>query len=138
MKDGKMLDHRQTLKDTAASLNKRITEFGPEENILSRTARTASVFLNKEVNEYDISMILHCYSLAHLQNARSGSGFYSTAIQHLSLAAQFSGPEPEAEPNSVSVAEQTIDDGIAAMAAKYSPKHPYNVSIAGLDIKTER
>jgi hypothetical protein len=88
--------------------------YGSPVECFERIAALATITLNKEVSTYDVAMILHCTHLGRLQQDRTNVEHYVDGINYLAFASEFIDSQ-----RSVMVA---MDDDIAAMARKLSPK----------------
>jgi len=84
------MNHRDVLKNAASLLAERGKEYGPEHACFERSAKMATIALNKEISMYDVAMILAMNKIARLQESRTKSDHYIDLINYAAFAAQFS------------------------------------------------
>jgi hypothetical protein len=84
------MNHRDILKAAASLLTERGKEYGPEDACFERSAKLASIALNKPISKYDVAMILAMNKVARLQESRAKADHYVDWINYTAFAAQFS------------------------------------------------
>lgn len=84
------MNHRDILKAAASLLTERGKEYGPEDACFDRSAKLASIALNKSISMYDVSIILAMNKIARLQESRTKTDHYIDMINYAAFAAQFS------------------------------------------------
>lgn len=84
------MNHREVLKSAASLLTERGKEYGPEHACFERSAKLATIALNKPISMYDVAMILAMNKIARLQESRTKADHYIDLINYSAFAAQFS------------------------------------------------
>jgi len=109
------MNHKDALTKAATLINQRGSEYGPEDACFDRSAKLASIVLNKTITKYDVAMILAMNKMARLQESRSKDDHYIDAMNYMAFASQFSG-----EFETVAAA---VEDDVKAMASKLAPDY---------------
>ena len=116
------MNHTDVLTNAINILRDRDTKYGPVQEMFERTAKLASIILDKEVTPYEISIILRCMKDARKKHDRFNVDHYADAINYEAFAYQFATAD----------IDRTSEDAVtSALAKKFAPDMPntgeYNV-----------
>ena len=109
------MQYTDALTTVAKTLSERGKEYGPADECFERSAKIASIVLNKSISKYDVAMILMVNKLARLQESRQNPDHYIDGMGYLAFATQFA-----KEFESITVA---VEDEVRAMASKLTPDY---------------
>jgi len=111
------MNHKDLLADAVATLRDRGNRYGPMEEMFDRTARLASIILDRTVTPYEITTILKCLKDARKKYDRANPEHYMDNVNYEAFSAQFI--TVPVEPSAADIAE---DEMIRAMAQKLAPQ----------------
>lgn len=83
------MNHKDLLADAVATLRERGNRYGPMEEMFDRTARLASIILDRTVTPYEITTILKCLKDARKKYDRANPEHYMDNINYEAFSAQF-------------------------------------------------
>ena len=109
------MNHKDLLADAVATLRERGTRYGPMEEMFDRTARLASIILDRTVTPYEITTILKCLKDARKKYDRANPEHYMDNVNYEAFIIV------PVEPTAADIAE---DEMIRAMAQKLAPHQP--------------
>jgi hypothetical protein len=117
-----LMNHTEVLANAVAVLRERDVKYGPVQEMFDRTAKLASIILDREITPYEISIILRCMKDARKKHDRFNIDHYADAINYEAFAYQFATAD----------IDKAADDAVtSALAKKFAPEMPntgeYNV-----------
>ena len=113
------MNHKDLLADAVATLRDRQHRYGPMEEMFDRTARLASIILDRTVTPYEITTILKCLKDARKKYDRANPEHYMDNVNYEAFSAQFI--LVPVEPTAAEIAE---DEMIRHMAQQLKPMPP--------------
>jgi len=116
------MNHTEVLAEAVRILRERDAKYGDVQEMFERTAKLASIILDKEVTPYEITVILKCMKDARKKNDKLNLEHYADNINYEAFTYQFA----------TASADRTAEDAVtAALARKFAPEMPntgeYNV-----------
>ena len=110
------MNHTEVLTNAINILRDRDTKYGPVQEMFERTAKLASIILDRDVTPYEITVILKSLKDARKKYDRLNVEHYSDNINYEAFSYQF------ATAGLDEVAENQI---AAELAKKLAPVNPY-------------
>ena len=83
------MKYLETMTSSVTSIREKDERFGPAETVFDKTAKLASIKLDKELTPYDIVTILGCLNDARKIKDRLGSEHYVDNVNLEAFALQF-------------------------------------------------
>ena len=116
------MNHTDVLTNAINILRDRDTKYGPVQEMFERTAKLASIILDRDVTPYEITVILKCLKDARKKYDRLNVEHYSDNINYEAFSYQFA----------TATTDQAAEDAVMSeLAKKLSPMMPnsgeYNV-----------
>jgi hypothetical protein len=116
------MNHTDVLAEAVRILRERDTKYGDVQEMFERTAKLASIILDKEITPYEITVILRCLKDARKKNDPFNLEHYADNINYEAFTYQLKTAELDRE------AEDAMT---ASIAQKFAPELPntgeYNV-----------
>lgn len=108
------MQYADIMTEAARLYNERGRQYGDMRSVLERTANIASLIIGKTITAHEIALVLHSAKLARLDNDRMNPENYTDGVNYYAYAGELilgdrKNPMDE------------IDDGVAALAAKFAP-----------------
>ena len=110
------MNHTDVLAEAVRILRERDTKYGDVQEMFERTAKLASIILDKEVTPYEITVILKCMKDARKKNDRLNLEHYADNINYEAFTYQLKTAELDRE------AEDAMT---ASIAQKFAPELPH-------------
>ena len=116
------MNHTDVLTNAINILRDRDTKYGPVQEMFERTAKLASIILDRDVTPYEITVILKCLKDARKKYDRLNVEHYSDNINYEAFSYQFA----------TASTDQAAEDAVMSeLAKKLAPIMPnsgdYNV-----------
>ncbi|CAB4127599.1 hypothetical protein UFOVP95_32 [uncultured Caudovirales phage] len=116
------MNHTDVLAEAVRILRERDTKYGDVQEMFERTAKLASIILDKTITPYEITVILKCMKDARKKNDRLNLEHYADNINYEAFTYQLATSEMD---------QENEDAVIAAIAKKFAPEltneEEYNV-----------
>ena len=109
------MNHTDVLTNAINILRDRDTKYGPVQEMFERTAKLASIILDRDVTPYEITVILKCLKDARKKYDRLNVEHYSDNINYEAFSYQF------ATASTDQVAEDAV---MSELAKKLAPMMP--------------
>ena len=109
------MNHTDVLTNAINILRDRDTKYGPVQEMFERTAKLASIILDRDVTPYEITVILKCLKDARKKYDRLNVEHYSDNINYEAFSYQFATASLDAE---------TEDKLTAEFAKRFAPVMP--------------
>ena len=111
------MNHTEVLTNAINILRDRDTTYGPVQEMFERTAKLASIILDRDVTPYEITVILKCLKDARKKYDRLNVEHYSDNINYEAFSYQFA----------TAGADEAAEDAVTAeLAKKLAPMMPNN------------
>ena len=111
------MNHTEVLTNAINILRDRDTKYGPVQEMFERTAKLASIILDRDVTPYEITVILKCLKDARKKYDRLNVEHYSDNINYEAFSYQFA----------TAGADEAAEDAVTAeLAKKLAPMMPNN------------
>lgn len=116
------MNYTDVFAQAIATLRERGEKYGNAAEMFDRTARLATIILDKEISSFEVATILKCMKDARKKNDRFNVDHYIDAINYEAFAYQFVTAD----------IDKAADDAVtSALAKKFAPEMPntgeYNV-----------
>ena len=109
------MNHTEVLTNAINILRDRDTKYGPVQEMFERTAKLASIILDRDVTPYEITVILKCLKDARKKYDRLNVEHYSDNINYEAFSYQFA----------TAGADEAAEDAVTAeLAKKLAPIMP--------------
>ena len=109
------MNHTDVLTNAINVLRDRDSKYGPVQEMIERTAKLASIILDRDVTPYEITVILKCLKDARKKYDRLNVDHYSDNINYEAFSYQF------ATASTDQVAEDAV---MSELAKKLAPMMP--------------
>lgn len=107
------MDHRETLRLAAVTLNDRGKEYGDPDKCFADAAAVASIMLRKIITKYDVVKIIEAVKIAREAESPHRADNYVDRINYVAFACQFSPAFDDRDAN---------DEGLREIAARFAPR----------------
>lgn len=108
------MQYADIMTEAARLYNERGRQYGDMRTVLERTSAIASLIIGKTITSHEIALVLHAAKLARLDHDRMNPDHYTDGVNYFAYAGELIlGQKP-------SLMDE-IDDGVAALAAKFAP-----------------
>ena len=109
------MNHTDVLTNAINILRDRDTKYGPVQEMFERTAKLASIILDRDVTPYEITVILKCLKDARKKYDRLNVEHYSDNINYEAFSYQFA----------TASTDQAAEDAVMSeLAKKLAPMMP--------------
>ena len=109
------MNHTEVLTNAINILRDRDTKYGPVQEMFERTAKLASIILDRDVTPYEITVILKCLKDARKKYDRLNVEHYSDNINYEAFSYQFA----------TASTDQAAEDAVMSeLAKKLAPIMP--------------
>ena len=109
------MNHTEVLTNAINILRDRDTKYGPVQEMFERTAKLASIILDRDVTPYEITVILKCLKDARKKYDRLNVEHYSDNINYEAFSYQFA----------TASTDQAAEDAVMSeLAKKLAPMMP--------------
>ena len=109
------MNHTDVLTNAINILRDRDTKYGPVQEMFERTAKLASIILDRDVTPYEITVILKCLKDARKKYDRLNVEHYSDNINYEAFSYQFA----------TASTDQAAEDAVMSeLAKKLAPIMP--------------
>ena len=109
------MNHTDVLTNAINILRDRDTKYGPVQEMFERTAKLASIILDRDVTPYEITVILKCLKDARKKYDRLNVEHYSDNINYEAFSYQFA----------TASTDQAVEDAVMSeLAKKLAPIMP--------------
>jgi len=109
------MNHTEVLTNAINILRDRDTKYGPVQEMFERTAKLASIILDRDVTPYEITVILKCLKDARKKYDRLNVEHYSDNINYEAFSYQFA---------TASTDQAAEDAAMSELAKKLAPMMP--------------
>ena len=109
------MNYTDVFAQAIATLRERGEKYGNAAEMFDRTARLATIILDKEISPFEVATILKCLKDARKKNDRLNVDHYIDAINYEAFAYQFATASLDAE---------TEDKLTAEFAKRFAPVMP--------------
>ena len=109
------MNHTEVLTNAINILRDRDTKYGPVQEMFERTAKLASIILDRDVTPYEITVILKCLKDARKKYDRLNVEHYSDNINYEAFSYQFA---------TASTDQAAEDAAMSDLAKKLAPMMP--------------
>ena len=109
------MNHTDVLTNAINILRDRDTKYGPVQEMFERTAKLASIILDRDVTPYEITVILKCLKDARKKYDRLNVEHYSDNINYEAFSYQFA---------TASTDQAAEDAAMSELAKKLAPMMP--------------
>ena len=108
------MQYADIMTEAARLFNERGHQYGDMRSVLERTASIATLITGLNINAHQVALVLHSAKLARLDQDRMNPENYTDGVNYFAYAGELAISQKRSVMND-------IDDGVAALAAKFAP-----------------
>ena len=117
------MEYSSIMTDAVRVFNDRNPKYGDMRVGMDRVAQIASMITGLHLTPHDIALVLHAVKLSRLGGDRKNPDHYVDGVNYLAFAGELINNCDDVYKVEVPIRE-ALDDGVAEMAAKLSPRMP--------------
>ena len=115
------MEYSNIMTDAVKIFNDRNPKYGDMRVGMEKVASIASIITGMHLTPHDVALVLHAVKLSRLGNDRSNPDHYVDGVNYLAFAGELITESPYGTESAIS---ESLNEGIAEMAAKLAPMRP--------------
>jgi hypothetical protein len=108
------MQYADIMTEAASLYNERGRQYGDMRTVLERTSNIASLIIGRTITPHEVALVLHAAKLARLDNDRMNPDNYTDGVNYYAFAGELILGQKRS-------LMDDVDDGVAALAAKFAP-----------------